>query len=275
MTFEAFFVHFVASYVCRYNDDDVESPLVYQHSPVPTHSYFSFELKDDFNFGSWGLEILASQLRYNLKERLASKRVPAWLSIMLIQIEGGPTQRTTVDLPYHFVKASLSPTFQMHLDIEPERLSPGKYVIHIGGINEWAPQDKGFCVKILSKKPIALSKIQMPDDTPAKAVASRAFQNRTTQYNMKYPSIQGAFKVVEMHQQQLYNSIVIFNESTETIQERFDFCTLANMSVVGLEDGVSVKDYTIAPGAVKTILLKRKSALKGVVQFSSYLMKRV
>ena len=80
------------------------------------------------------MEILVNQMgdRLTTRHRTDAKKFePSWFSIMLCQVEGQPKLAANIPQPVYFVKSSVSCNYQVHLEIEPEKLRLGKYVLKI------------------------------------------------------------------------------------------------------------------------------------------------
>lgn len=78
---------------------------------------------------------------------------PSWFGITLAQVEGQPKhiQKTKCVMPAYHIKSSVSSNYQVHLDIEPSKLTAGKYVLIVEALwNKCASNPKSdyqaFCV---------------------------------------------------------------------------------------------------------------------------------
>lgn len=187
ISLEDYLKHFSFTNICKYNDDDCHS-YAYKNKPVQEQNFFEFELGSDFQFGTWGLEILVNQMgdRLSRRKRKTGQFEPSWFSIMLCRVEDNGPPSGKVVLPYQWLKSVVNTNYQVHLEIEPELLTPGRYFLNIEALwNDCAKNPnsdyQAFCVQLLSKRHIQLTESQMNSEEQKTflklSMASRSLQN--------------------------------------------------------------------------------------------------
>ena len=65
----------------------------------------------------------------NRKKNDGTQFEPAWFSIMLVKMDKTPVKE--INIPYNFIKSSVSENYQVHLEIEASLITEGKYILNI------------------------------------------------------------------------------------------------------------------------------------------------
>lgn len=132
ISLEDFLQNLSNTYICKYDDDDKFTKIV--RKTQAERSVYEFELKDDFIYDQWSLEILVNQLGDRISRRKrqdGSQFDPSWFEIMLCRQGNEQASQTSCSLDYFFVKSSVSSNYQVNLSVEKELLKPGKYFLMV------------------------------------------------------------------------------------------------------------------------------------------------